>query len=223
VTNSGIYQIKNTISRKCYIGSAGKLSRRWIEHRASLNKNQHHSRHLQRAWHKYGESAFEFIILELVEIERLLEREQFFIDLLLPEYNTCPVAGSPRGVKHTSEARRNMSVAHLGQKLTTQQRQKQSASMKRVWATDLDFRKRCNPLGRILKPESKQKISDSLKGQRHGPERRRKISETLKTRWATPEYRQLMTAAHVGNKATPETRRRMSEAQKLRWQREKQK
>lgn len=218
---SGCYQIKNTISRKSYIGSTVKLSKRWEVHVRDLNKNRHHSRHLQSAWHKYGETAFEFIVLELVKPEQLIEREQMFIDMLLPEYNTSPTAGSPRGVRHTLEARRNMSVAHAGQTQSPEQRQKNSINMKRIWATDLEFRDRCSPLGRKLSPESKQKIAVTLKSQRHDSERKRKISETLKAKWATPEYRQRMIQSHIGKRPTLETRRAMSEAQKSIWQERK--
>lgn len=212
---SGIYEIKNTISRNSYIGSSAKLSKRRDIHVRDLN-NRHHSGHLQAAWCKYGELAFEFIILELVEPERLIGREQFFMDMLLPEYNMSPTAGSPKGVKHTLEARRNMSIAHLGQKPTVEQRQKSSMFMKRIWATDAEYRSKCSPIGRSHKLEIRQKISETLKGQRHDADRKRKISETLRAKWATPEYRQRMTQAHIGKKPSLESRRKMSEAQKLR-------
>lgn len=214
---AGIYQIKNIFSRKSYIGSSVKLSKRRDIHIRDLNKKCHHSRHLQAAWHKYGESAFAFIVLELVEPEYLIEREQFFIDVLLPEYNMSPTAGSPKGVKHTSEARRNMSIAHLGKKPSAELRQKRSIIMKHRWATDPEYRRKCMGMkGREHTLESKRKISETLKGQRLHSERRRKISETLKAKWATPEYRQRMTQAHVGKEVSLETRRRQSEAQKAR-------
>lgn len=214
---SGVYQIKNTISRKSYIGSTVKLSNRRNIHVRDLNKNRHHSKHLQSAWHKYGESAFEFIVLEMVVPEELIEREQFFIDMLLPEYNTSPTAGSPRGVKHTLEARRNMSAAHIGQVIPLEQKQKLSASLKRRWAGNAELRERCSAKGRKHKLETKQKIAETLKNNPpHDPERKRKISETLTSKWATPEYRERMTLAHMGKKPTLETRRKMSEAQKAR-------
>jgi len=51
---SGIYQIKNTLNGKFYVGSAVNIKQRWSTHISSLNKNNHHSGHLQNAWNKYG-------------------------------------------------------------------------------------------------------------------------------------------------------------------------
>lgn len=63
----------------------------------------HHSLALQRAFHKYGYDNFEFIILENCEENKLIEREQYYLDTLLPEYNICKIAGNCAGVKHTEE------------------------------------------------------------------------------------------------------------------------
>jgi group I intron endonuclease len=62
---------------------------------------------------KYGHSTFKLEILEYCEADRLiiLEREQYYIDLLKPEYNILKIAGSPLGYKHTEE-----SLAKIGEK-----------------------------------------------------------------------------------------------------------
>ncbi len=52
---------------------------------------------------KYGYSKFRLEILEYCSVENLLEREQYYIDLLKPEYNILAVAGSSLGYKHTKE------------------------------------------------------------------------------------------------------------------------
>lgn len=61
---SGIYAIVNTINNKQYIGSAINIKSRWVDHKKRLRKGNHHCKHLQFAWNKYGESAFSFIVLE---------------------------------------------------------------------------------------------------------------------------------------------------------------
>ena len=78
---SGIYQILNHTNNKCYIGSSKHLLNRWSkEHKPALNSNKHYNRHLQNAWNKYGETNFEFIILEECPIEKLTEKEEYWIE-----------------------------------------------------------------------------------------------------------------------------------------------
>lgn len=131
----GIYAIRNTVNGKAYIGSAGHIENRWAVHRYDLNRKRHHSPKLQNAWNKYGEAAFIFEIIETVEPDALLVREQYHIDQEKSAgrdtgYNTAKVAGSPRGYKHTPEARANMSAAGIGRKFTLEHRAKISAALK---------------------------------------------------------------------------------------------
>lgn len=55
-----------------------------------------------RALLKYGYSSFKLEILEYCEPSVIIEREQYYIDNLNPEYNILKVAGSLFGYKHTS-------------------------------------------------------------------------------------------------------------------------
>jgi group I intron endonuclease len=104
---SGIYQIKNKKNNKVYIGSAVSLGQRFSVHTHCLRNDKHHNRHLQNAWNKYGEDSFLFEVLEKVEDkEKLVEREQHWIDIREPEYNLSPTAGSTLGVKYSEEARK---------------------------------------------------------------------------------------------------------------------
>lgn len=91
--NSGIYIIKNTITNKFYIGSSSNIKKRFKVHKRMLKTNIHHSIHLQRAFNKYGEKNFDFIILELTD--DLLNREQYHINTLLPDYNIAKNSKSP--------------------------------------------------------------------------------------------------------------------------------
>jgi group I intron endonuclease len=52
---------------------------------------------------KYGYSNFRVEILEYCEKENLLEREQYYLDKLKPEYNILTIAGSSYGFKHSEE------------------------------------------------------------------------------------------------------------------------
>lgn len=54
---------------------------------------------------KYGYSGFRLDILEYCDPELVLEREQYYLDLLQPEYNILKIAGSTLGYRHTEETR----------------------------------------------------------------------------------------------------------------------
>lgn len=92
---SGIYKITNITTGDIYIGSSSRLETRKKEHILAANSGRHHSIIFQRAWDKYGSESFEFENLELCPNEQLLEREQYYIDLLKPKYNISPIAGAP--------------------------------------------------------------------------------------------------------------------------------
>jgi group I intron endonuclease len=66
--------------------------------------------YIYNALRVHGFSVFSLSILENIDISNLfkedarlliLEREQFYIDPLTPEYNINPTAGSRLGSKHT--------------------------------------------------------------------------------------------------------------------------
>ena len=80
----GIYKIICTPTGKFYIGSSNNILARWSSHKSMLNRNVHDNPYLQRAWRKYGSSAFEFKIIEEVIQDNLFEREQFYFNALKP-------------------------------------------------------------------------------------------------------------------------------------------
>jgi group I intron endonuclease len=69
---------------------------------------------IYRALLNNGYSNFSLAIIEYCEPENCLEREQYYIDLLNPEYNILKIAGSSLGHKHSQETRANMSAAKQG-------------------------------------------------------------------------------------------------------------
>lgn len=103
---SGVYEIRNTLNNKRYIGSSINIYRRWRDHKRMLNLSVHPNKHLQSAWNKYGEKHFVFKILETCEPikDTILFLEQKYLDLK-PEYNNSPTAGSNLGWKPTEEFR----------------------------------------------------------------------------------------------------------------------
>lgn len=100
----GIYNIRNLINNKLYIGSSININRRWSEHKNKLKYNRHPGVYLQRSYDKYGKENFIYEVIEYIEDNsKLLEREQIWLDLLKPEYNTCKIAGNILGTKRSEE------------------------------------------------------------------------------------------------------------------------
>lgn len=112
---SGVYEIKNILNNHRYVGSSININYRFNQHLYYLNKGNHHSAILQRAWNKYGEDKFEFNILEICEPikDTLLFIEQKYLDLN-PEYNICRQAYSLLGFKFSEESKLKMSKRFSG-------------------------------------------------------------------------------------------------------------
>lgn len=101
---SVVYLIENICTGKGYVGSAKRgLADRKYTHLRQLVAGNHHSILLQRAWDKYGEDCFRWIVLEKVrDADKLIEREQFWLDKLQTfkkrrGYNIAKIAGSNAG------------------------------------------------------------------------------------------------------------------------------
>lgn len=63
---------------------------------------------IYQAIHKHGLQEFKLEILEYCDKIVTLEREQFYLDKLKPEYNLLKKAGSPFGFRHTLLSRKKM-------------------------------------------------------------------------------------------------------------------
>lgn len=172
-----IYQITNCADDQetTYIGSTMNLRRRWCEHHNELRRGVHGNPHLQAAWDKYGESAFEFGVLEYLDSQEELHlAEQFWMDVYREEdrslYNCGLVAQRPcLGYKHSEAAKEKIRRAQKGRTHTKEARQKMSESHK----------------GKILSKEHRRKLSKAISGEgnpmwgkHHTEETREKIGKT---------------------------------------------
>lgn len=120
--NSGIYQIRNLINGKIYVGSAVNIKRRWGEHKKELRKNKHCNSYLQNAWNKYREENFIFEVLEKTEEKFLVEREQIYLDKFCCYkeefgYNICEKAGNSLGYRHSEKTKKILSEKRTGYRL----------------------------------------------------------------------------------------------------------
>lgn len=103
IGKSGVYCWTNKLSGKTYVGSGVDLSKRL---RSYYNDNElkRNSRPIKDALIKYGHKNFTLEILEYCPQTRLLDVEQHYLDLLVPEYNILKTAYSLLGYKHSPES-----------------------------------------------------------------------------------------------------------------------
>lgn len=105
---SGIYQIKNILNNKIYIGSAKDFDKRWKRHFNDLNNGSHSSIKLQRSFDKHG-NVFECSVLEEIPYEKelIIERENFWIKELNSKINGYNIADASFGDTYTSNPRKD--------------------------------------------------------------------------------------------------------------------
>lgn len=99
----GVYRWTNKINGNTYIGSSVNLSVRMYSY-YSLRYLAKSNRPIDRALLKYGFSNFTLEILEYTDINNVLDKEQYYMDLYKPQYNIVQKAGSTLGYKHTQKS-----------------------------------------------------------------------------------------------------------------------
>ena len=114
---------------------------------------------LHNALLKYGHSNFTLEILEYCGGVDIISREQFYFDLLKPEYNILQKAGSSLGFKHSVKT-----LEFFRNNRLVSEKTKNNLSLAAT--------------GRILTEGDKNKISKSRRGIKLSEETRAKISAT---------------------------------------------
>lgn len=108
---SGIYCFTNKQTGHRYIGSSTNLAKRFVNYFSEnlLLKITNKSKSIIcSSLLKNGLSNFTLDILEYCDSKDVVSREQYYFDLLSPEYNILKKAYSPLGYKHTEEALEKM-------------------------------------------------------------------------------------------------------------------
>jgi len=105
---SGIYKIVNIFTGEIYVGATKNFYRRLMSHKSSIVSGHTKSKKLTEAAKKYGIHNFNFVIIEHTELRNLSEREQFYIDLLKPQYNVA-VPGATKSEETIEKIRRSIS------------------------------------------------------------------------------------------------------------------
>lgn len=219
---AGIYVIRHLESGRVYVGQTVNLRARRNHHRAQANAGKHCNPKLQRAWTKFGESAFEFDVLELVsDVADLTAREQFWIDRLdavARGFNICPAAGSVLGVKRSQETKRRLSEATKAVGITPAKR----AHLDRLHASFVGKKQsqehiekcRIAKLGQRRSAESKARMSEARIGWKPKPESVAKQRASLTGRKQPADEIERRRLSMLGHVVSEEARQRISEAHK---------
>jgi group I intron endonuclease len=89
----GVFQIRNTVNGKIFIGSSVDLDAIWNRHKSELKLGGHRNKPLQNEWTQFGEGNFQYEILsELEQVEgdqvdykkEARKLEEMFIEDLAP-------------------------------------------------------------------------------------------------------------------------------------------
>jgi len=240
----GIYKIVNTLNGKCYVGSTTvAFKKRWSTHSKTLAEGRHHSWKLQQDYADYGNDAFVFLIIEVVQEEsKLLTREQFWIDKLNcveSGYNVAPFAMSSLGVKWTPDSRQKMAAIRMANPISADQHALMAegrrnspvwrAAMAKVHQGNIGRRQSAEAKAAIgevsrnqwLDPKRKANHSAKMTGYKHTEEAREKISKGRTGMAFTEMHMHNLSVAHLGYEPTVEARKNMSLGQQRRRERER--
>lgn len=171
----GIYQIRNKVNNKIYIGSSVDILRRWKEHKRRLRGDYHSNLHFQRSWNKHGENNFKFEILMLSDELLLKSCEQYFLDNLEPEYNISTKAsggdywsGKSKedqpfyGKHHTEKTKQKMSEVKYGENNPFYGKHHSEETKRKMSKAQLIEKN--HMYGKHHTEKTKQKISKALSG-----------------------------------------------------------
>jgi group I intron endonuclease len=188
-----IYEITCIETGKFYIGSTMNKAQRWARHRRELRAGIHVNKHMQAAWAKYGEGAFEFKVLEEVQTPALLFAvEQRYLDKHVGTplcFNWSKYAGAPMRGKYgadtpnfgkvlSEEAKQKLRIANSGIKHPNW-----GKTTSEVTKAKISEANKTNPWrGSKHTPESIAKIAAASTGRPVSEETRLKRSIALKGR-----------------------------------------
>jgi len=128
---SGIYRWNNLINSKTYLGSSANLA---VRFNVYFNKNRllgsGKRMAINLALSKYGLDKFSLDIIEYCDKDKTIQKEQYYLDLLKPEYNILKKAGSVLGFKHSLISKKLMSEKALGRVFSKETLEKMSKAGK---------------------------------------------------------------------------------------------
>lgn len=152
--NCGIYQIRNLINGRVYIGQTRqRFEKRYLHHYWKLRKGTHDNPWLQKSFNKYGEDQFVFEVVEIIEDGDFINEREYLLIKSAQQSHTCyniiDGGGGRGGIPMSEETKRRL------------------GELNRVLNT-----------GKKASEETKRKMSNSRRGKHRKPEDIRKAVET---------------------------------------------
>jgi group I intron endonuclease len=229
---SGVYEIRNRISNKSYIGSASDIRARWSNHARLLKKTTHPNLHLQESFKKHFDALEDTSFMEFHIIEQMpcstkkqrLEKETYWITQAVEQYgrrNIFNINLDPANeqssiwAKNPEEAKEKIRKKALGRKHTAETKKKLSIAK----AGSIPWNKNLTGVA----PPAWNK---GMIGKYHlGPpsaETRQKISQANIGKISSEESKRKNRESHLGKNShwygkdghTEEAKRKISEAHK---------
>jgi group I intron endonuclease len=238
----GIYEVKNTLNGKSYIGqSAIDVHGRCNSHIKDIARGRD-NQHLTNAVTMYGIENFSFKVILYCEEFELTRYEDMLINIdRSNHYNIRPAADSNKGVMHSEEFKKKVSESLIGnQRLlghvhTKESRQQMSLHNRHaVWMkgkhhSEKTKRKMSEArMGHTMPDVTRCGLAKANIGRVLSVETRNKISKARIGTVMSDDVRRVVSKSLLGNqhakgktwKLSEETKHNMSEAQKLRFQKE---
>jgi group I intron endonuclease len=218
---SGIYCIENVENGMKYIGFARDIHDRWVSHKTSLKGGYHCNKYMQSTYNKYGESIFEYYIIQVLEdSEELLKNMEvywisYYNSYILDGggYNLTRGGDGTWGMKHTEETKNKLSEMNSGEKSFWFGRHHTEESKQKISESNM---------GRVSSEETIQKRKDSMPdmsgennpmfGKEHSEETKKKISDKAMGRVFSDETLKKLSESHIGLEKTKETRQKLSDS-----------
>jgi group I intron endonuclease len=176
---SGIYLLTNLLNKDKYVGQSIDLGKRFTKYFTLSYLKNRNTLVISRALIKYGYANFSISILEYCDKDILNEKEQYYMDIIKPVYNTLKIAGSSSGYKHTQESKDKRSLNLKGKytginsplygRTHTEQTKELMSSMKKGQNN--------NFYGKTHTDETRELIRQKAIGRKHLPSTLEKMSK----------------------------------------------
>lgn len=184
---SGVYRIQNIKTGNFYIGSTIDLYKRYARHRYVLKNELKENIRMHEDFIKHGLESFIFGVIEYCEKDKLLEKEQYYYEKLMPFYNVWKSIYSAKGREYTKEQLEYFNTYVHGPKDI----EKHSNILKKSWKKRKE---------KYSVSELHKKMSEARKGIKHSEETKIRYSIERKGKPKSEEMKQRLRKARLGTK-----------------------
>lgn len=180
-----IYEIRNIINGKRYIGCSKDVTVRFTKHKSRLKNNKHINSYLQNAYNKYGKSNFEYNILFKLNSESDMYKKEK--ELILENDNLYNLAeGGLGGDTFTNRSEESKAITRekisKASKISNDKNKSlHSENTTKLWQ-NIEYREKVLKGVRenAKKPEYREKLSKGVKKALQNPEIKQKWSDCKK-------------------------------------------